>query len=226
MLENNYKNWDISIDKDSLIWLGFDLENKSANILTKEALNELEIIIKKINQLSDYKGLIIYSKKDSGFIFGADVLSFINYSNDQIEKLLIQGQRIYREIEKINNTVCMIKGLCLGGGLELALACNYRVISTDAKLGLPDLKEISGMAGKLVKDVKQSVTEIVSEYKTKHKNEESKPEEQSNTASDKDTVKAEEKSDTSVEEKPAEEKSDTSTEEKPAEEKPSEEDKK
>jgi 3-hydroxyacyl-CoA dehydrogenase/enoyl-CoA hydratase/3-hydroxybutyryl-CoA epimerase len=139
-LQSNYKNWNITIDDNDVIWLSFDLQNKSANILNSEALGELDTIINNILDTNDqYSGLIIESKKSSGFIFGADILNFIHYSKEQIEHLLILGQSIYYNLEKINNTVCVIDGLCLGGGLELALACDYRVISIDSKLGLPEV---------------------------------------------------------------------------------------
>ncbi len=140
MIDAQYKNWGILVDSDKIVWLSFNLQDKSANILTKDALNELEKIINNLHENEkEYQGIIIESTKSAGFIFGADILNFINYSKEQIEELLIQGQGIFKNLAKLDNTVCLIDGLCLGGGLELALACNYRIISTKAKLGLPEV---------------------------------------------------------------------------------------
>ncbi|NQY42496.1 MAG: enoyl-CoA hydratase/isomerase family protein [Legionellales bacterium] len=140
MIDLKYVNWSVKIDADRIVWLSINVQDRSANILTKQALDELEKITENLSEnRQEYDGIIIDSKKSTGFILGADIINFVNYSKDDIEKLLIQGQRIFYRLEKLSNTVCLIDGFCLGGGLELALACDYRVISKESKLGLPEV---------------------------------------------------------------------------------------
>ena len=139
MTTKKFSSWELDTDKNGFSWLGFDLENKAANVLTQGALKQLYNIIDNLSFNSEHKGLVIYSKKDSGFIFGADILSFSKYSADEIRELLDFGQKIFSKLENLNNTICLIDGLCLGGGLELALACDYRIITSSSKLGLPEV---------------------------------------------------------------------------------------
>lgn len=140
MKKNNmYTHWKLEQDSNGYSWLAFDLQDKTANILTKEALLELEQIIDRLYSMDNYQGLVIYSLKKAGFIFGADILNFVKYSKEQIEELLELGQGLYAKLEKLPNTIALINGLCLGGGTELVLACKYRILANDAKVGLPEV---------------------------------------------------------------------------------------
>lgn len=139
MASNNYKHWRLERDADGFDWLGFDLKDKSANVLTQAAVIELDEIITVLSNDINYQGLAFYSLKTTGFIFGADILNFIDYSVEQIEELLVFVQGINNKIANLGNTVALINGLSLGGGTELALACDYRVVVDDGKLGLPEV---------------------------------------------------------------------------------------
>ena len=135
----SFRNWSLEADDDNVVWLGFDKADSAANILSHETLDELDDIIKGLI-LEKPRGLVIFSAKKSGFIAGADVNEFTKIEDrGQALELIQRGQDIMDRIEALNfPTVAMIHGFALGGGLELALACRYRVASDDdrhAELG-------------------------------------------------------------------------------------------
>lgn len=140
---NNYKHWKVEHDLDHIVWLGIDREDASVNTINDEVLNELNTILQEIAKQDEIKGLIIHSLKEKGFIAGADVKTFTELADpDKVVDFLRKGQTVFSRLEALPvPTVAMIDGFCMGGGLELALACEYRV-ATDAKdtrLGLPEV---------------------------------------------------------------------------------------
>lgn len=140
---SHYKHWDLYKDSQNRLWLGLDREGTSVNSISSEVLDELNSLLQEISNIHDAKGLIIYSKKDKGFIAGADVLEFSKYDTpEKAGELLRKGQAVFSRLEDLKiPTVAMINGFCMGGGLELALACDYRIASDedDTKLGLPEI---------------------------------------------------------------------------------------
>lgn len=137
-----YSNWQLAADGDQILWLYFDKAGSSANSFDKTSLSELEEIIESLMGETGYKGLVIASKK-SGFIAGADIKEFTQFqsTNDAFD-FVRSAQLIFDKIEHLKMpTVAMVNGHCLGGGFELALACQYRVaIETDKKiLGFPEV---------------------------------------------------------------------------------------
>ena len=150
-MSNTYKNWHYEIDADNILWLAFDRECKSVNSLSQEAITELHKIINTIsngkiqidNLTKQIAGVIIYSAKKTGFIAGADVTEFTTVTSPQEAKVLLDnGQNTMKALASLKvPTVAMIDGFCLGGGLELALACDYRVATDNlsTKLGLPEV---------------------------------------------------------------------------------------
>jgi len=141
--QKQYRNWRLEIDAARIGWLYADKAEASTNVLSKEVLEELHFIIDHI-AAERPRGLVILSAKSSGFIAGADVKEFTAIRDyDQALELITRGQSILDRIEKLGfPTVAMIQGFCLGGGLELALACRYRVCDDDprTRLGLPEVK--------------------------------------------------------------------------------------
>ncbi len=136
-------HWKLTTSDDSIATLHFDVADSSTNVLSAQALDQFEQIL---TQLKDEPatGLMIVSDKSSGFIAGADITEFTTIQNEQEALKLIQrGQRIFDLLEALTiPTVCLIDGFCVGGGLELALACDYR-IATDqprTRIGLPEVK--------------------------------------------------------------------------------------
>ena len=137
------KYFQVEENGDGIVWLTFDTPGKAANVLTADALEEFDTRLVTIAQ-SHPKGLVIHSGKERGFIAGADVKAFARISTPQeAQELILRAHDILRRLEALSfPTVALIHGFCLGGGLELALACRYRIASTepDTRLGFPEVR--------------------------------------------------------------------------------------
>ncbi|NNC99605.1 MAG: crotonase [Gammaproteobacteria bacterium] len=135
------KNWTIE-NQQEICLLTLDKQDSSQNVLSVEVLDELARALDEIDALKP-KGLIIASAKKSGFIAGADVNEFTQVATtEEAEKFVSEAHKTLNRIEKFAfPTVAMVNGHCLGGGLELALACDYRVVCDDpsTRLGLPEV---------------------------------------------------------------------------------------
>ncbi|UCH80881.1 MAG: enoyl-CoA hydratase/isomerase family protein [Nitrospiraceae bacterium] len=142
MTEWKYKNWYV-VDEDSIYWLYFDKADSATNVLSVKVLDELDRILRTIS-VKQARGLVILSAKRSGFIAGADISEFTALQDERsAEELMRKGQAVFSRLEKLPfPAVSLIHGFCLGGGLELALACSYRVAKDDItiRLGLPEVK--------------------------------------------------------------------------------------
>jgi 3-hydroxyacyl-CoA dehydrogenase/enoyl-CoA hydratase/3-hydroxybutyryl-CoA epimerase len=141
MLRPDYQNWQLQTDPDNILWLTLDKKNASANTIDGLILTELAQILTDIEQTKDLKGVVIQSGKTSGFIAGADIEQFTKLeTTDAAFTLLRRGQEIFDQLAAVRvPTVALIDGFCLGGGLELALACRYRIAENSSKLGLPEV---------------------------------------------------------------------------------------
>lgn len=143
MNNKTYKNWVLSLDNNDVAHLKIDKNNSPTNVLSIEVLDELDAILNGFS-LSLPTGVIISSNKTSGFIAGADINEFLEVTSTQEALVLIRrGQDVFTKIEKLHcPTVCLIDGFCMGGGTELALACDYRIAINDSntKIGLPEVK--------------------------------------------------------------------------------------
>ncbi len=135
--------WKLERDADAIVWLTLDTPGTSANVLAREVLQELDRLLEPL-AAAPPRGVIFQSAKASGFIAGADVREFTALqSAEQGFELARSGQRILDRIEVLRcPTVAAIHGFALGGGLELALACRYRVGVADERLalGLPEVQ--------------------------------------------------------------------------------------
>jgi len=139
-------NWRFEVDFEKIAWLTIDTPNAPVNTLSRQALVELEAIILRVEDLvasGEVVGLVIQSGKDSGFIAGADVAEFDTMSDPAIlTESLKRTHALMDRIEKLKApVVAAIHGFCLGGGLELALACGYRIAVNDdrTRLGFPEV---------------------------------------------------------------------------------------
>jgi len=136
-------SWQSETDDDGILWLRFDRAGQSANTLSAEMLNELDAHLAAIAE-SLPRGVVFISDKPNGFIAGADIREFTELEDAAAAHALVQrGQSVFDRIEALGvPTVAAIHGFCLGGGLELALACNYRVAADEpsTKLGLPEVR--------------------------------------------------------------------------------------
>lgn len=142
-----YQHWRLQVDQDNgaqIIWAYFDRSDASTNSINHKSLEELDDIVTMIQSNTACVGFIIASAKENGFIAGADISQISNFdtTEDAIE-FIRYGQTVFHKIEALTiPTVAMIKGFCMGGGCELALACRYRVACDDdtTRIGLPEVK--------------------------------------------------------------------------------------
>jgi len=141
-MEKTYQHWRLDVEANNVAWLYADKADAGANVLSAEVLDELYELINEIEKRAP-AGLIITSAKSSGFIMGADIKEFTTLSGHKdAEALIGRGQAVMDRLEALSlPTVALINGFCLGGGMELALACRYRVAEDEqTKLGLPEVK--------------------------------------------------------------------------------------
>ena len=128
------KHWRWETDRQGLAWLTFDKQGESANTFSRDALMQLSSALKEI-KASSPKGLVIRSAKD-GFIAGADVEEFTRFKSPEEALAFVRlGWDVFQELHDLPfPTTAMINGFCVGGGLELSLACRYRVALEDPKV--------------------------------------------------------------------------------------------
>lgn len=142
-MKTTYQHWQLQQDQDRILWLTINRQDASVNSLNREVFDELSAILTVISQDKALAGVVILSGKAKGFIAGADIKQFTEIKTKQEAFTLIrQAQTILDQLAALPvPTVAMIRGFCLGGGLELALACRYRVADDGAAtiLGLPEV---------------------------------------------------------------------------------------
>ncbi|MBI4123296.1 MAG: enoyl-CoA hydratase/isomerase family protein [Betaproteobacteria bacterium] len=135
------KHWRWAKDGDGLVWLTFDKQGESANTFSREALEELGRAIALI-RLENPKGMILRSAKE-GFIAGADVEEFTRFKSPEEALSFVKlGWDVFQEIRDLPfPTTAMINGFCMGGGLEVSLACKYRVALDEpgTRLAFPEV---------------------------------------------------------------------------------------
>jgi 3-hydroxyacyl-CoA dehydrogenase / enoyl-CoA hydratase / 3-hydroxybutyryl-CoA epimerase len=136
------KHWRLERDTDDIGWLVFDKAGASTNTLSAEAMAELRAVLQQL-ALAPPKGLVIRSGKDNGFIAGADIEEFEQVKTvDDALVIVRRGWELFNELAAVPYpTLALVRGFCLGGGLELALACRYRVVVDEpgTRLGLPEV---------------------------------------------------------------------------------------
>jgi 3-hydroxyacyl-CoA dehydrogenase/enoyl-CoA hydratase/3-hydroxybutyryl-CoA epimerase len=136
---SSWQHWKLARDADGVAWLGFDKQNSGANTLNEETLGELNSILVELER-DPPKGLVLRSLKRSGFIAGADINQFRDKSAADVAANLTNAHAIVDQLDNLKlPTVAVIHGFCLGGGLEIALACDYRIAIDSARLGFPEV---------------------------------------------------------------------------------------
>ncbi len=135
-----WAHWRMRTDEDGTVWLLFDKKDATANTLSEDVLTELNTILERLER-EPPRGLIIRSAKPAGFIAGADIAQFRGASDiAQIQALITRGHVVIDRLDRLPTpTVAVIHGYCLGGGLEVALACDYRIAIDDASFGFPEI---------------------------------------------------------------------------------------
>ena len=135
--------WTLERDTDGIAWLTLDRPGSSANTLSRGVVKELGTLLEALTA-NPPKGLVIRSGKSGGFIAGADINEFTQLESSEAGYQLARGaQLVFDQIERLPcPTVAALHGYALGGGLELALACRYRIAVGDDRLslGLPEVQ--------------------------------------------------------------------------------------
>ena len=137
------KHWQLTTDEQGIAWLTFDQAETTVNTLDPETLAELDSALGAIEAAAP-AGLLIRSAKPTGFIAGADVRGFAGLTDQTAAADLIR--RAHAILDRLECLPCpsvaLIQGHCLGGGLELALACTYRVAAEGpaTTLGFPEVR--------------------------------------------------------------------------------------
>jgi 3-hydroxyacyl-CoA dehydrogenase/enoyl-CoA hydratase/3-hydroxybutyryl-CoA epimerase len=141
-METTLRHWRLTRDGEGYARLAFDKAGTATNTLSAEALAELNAALDALER-DPPKGLVIASAKRSGFIAGADVDEFGDVkTEDDALALVRRGWDTFERLARVAcPTVALVRGFCLGGGLELALACRYRVVVDEpgTRLGLPEV---------------------------------------------------------------------------------------
>lgn len=138
-----FQHWQLEQRDDGVMVLSFDRAGASVNTFAQEVLIELDSLLERL-ALDAPKGLVLRSAKTSGFIAGADIREFAEFdAKGNVNDAIFRGQQVFQRLAELPcPTVAAIHGFCMGGGTEIALACRYRVASSDAstRIGLPEVK--------------------------------------------------------------------------------------
>ena len=135
-----YRHFRLARDADGIAWLLFDREGSSANTLSADVLEEFDHVLAELENQRP-AGLVIRSAKISGFIAGADVNEFRGASDASVvETAIDRAHAVIDRLEALRvPSVAVIHGFCLGGGLEVALACQSRIAIDGARFGFPEV---------------------------------------------------------------------------------------
>ncbi|NVK31118.1 MAG: enoyl-CoA hydratase/isomerase family protein [Gammaproteobacteria bacterium] len=144
--ELDLHHWHLKIDAESIAWLQLDCADMPNNVLSSGVLSELAEIVDLLENWIESNLIVAIactSAKTTGFAYGADVAEFAQFeSATDVRKAMAEVHELFDRIEKLSvPTAVGIDGLCLGGGLELALAFGYRIAVRDrTKLGFPEVR--------------------------------------------------------------------------------------
>ena len=133
----------VKLIEDGIAELNFNLDGESVNKFNRVTLEDLKAATAAIKGNSDVKGVLVTSGKDC-FIVGADITEFgdaFKLPEEEIVEWILSGNEIFNAIEDLPvPTLTAINGIALGGGFEMCLSTDFRVMSEKAKVGLPEVK--------------------------------------------------------------------------------------
>ncbi len=127
-MQGAYRHWKLETDGDGIVWLSLDKAGASANVLSADVMSELDRVVDELAAQKP-RGVVIRSAKESGFIAGADVEEFTRIKDaDDAMRMVRRGWDLYNKLAALPfPTLALVNGFCMGGGVELALACRYRI---------------------------------------------------------------------------------------------------
>jgi len=136
-------DWQTRLDDDGIRWLILDKQKTDTNVLSTGVLDQLDRLLDEIVKKPP-RAVVFRSGKAKGFIAGADVNEFLEVETTRDAMTMVKrGQTLFSRIAALPfPTIAMIEGFCMGGGTELALACDYRIALDDkaTRIGLPEVK--------------------------------------------------------------------------------------
>jgi 3-hydroxyacyl-CoA dehydrogenase/enoyl-CoA hydratase/3-hydroxybutyryl-CoA epimerase len=136
--------WHYSEPADGILRVSINCEDRPVNALSRAAMEELRELVHAIKANPLITGVIFQSTKPGVFIAGADITEFEELTEyAAAEEVSRFGQSVFAEVEELPvPTLALISGACLGGGLEFALSCTYRIADDHekTKLGLPEVQ--------------------------------------------------------------------------------------
>ena len=141
-MQQDWKHWRLRREDTGLAWLDLDKADASANVLSSEVMSEFARVLDALDAAPP-KALVIASAKPAGFIAGADIEEFSRLDSVLAARMLVErGWLLFNRLAAVPYpTLALIRGHCMGGGLELALACRYRLVVDEpgTKLALPEV---------------------------------------------------------------------------------------
>ena len=131
----------VLIEVEDAIALVFVHRPKKLNALNRNTIGELHQAFRTLESDPQIRAIILRGSGPKAFVAGADIAEFANYGVEEGKELAARGQRdLFDLVENLKTPViAAINGFALGGGLELAMACHFRVASENAKMGLPEV---------------------------------------------------------------------------------------
>jgi len=135
--------FDLKVEEDGLAILTFDLPGEKVNKFSTSVIAELGDVLVRLTREARIRTLLLRSGKPEIFIAGADVKEFLGVQAEQVRTSVERVQSLFEQFANLPYpTVAAINGACLGGGTELALACDYRLMSDarKAQIGLPEVR--------------------------------------------------------------------------------------
>ncbi|TDU70764.1 3-hydroxyacyl-CoA dehydrogenase/enoyl-CoA hydratase/3-hydroxybutyryl-CoA epimerase [Prosthecobacter fusiformis] len=135
------KNFRLTTDERDIAWITFDMAGSTANIWNEHTLREFDLCLEALSRDTTIKGLVLMSAKEKIFIAGADLKAVRNAPVRKVETMIERGQSVFNRLAALPfPKIALIHGACLGGGLEVTLACNARIASDSniTRLGLPE----------------------------------------------------------------------------------------
>jgi 3-hydroxyacyl-CoA dehydrogenase/enoyl-CoA hydratase/3-hydroxybutyryl-CoA epimerase len=144
MAKNGYQTLELENRQNGLVIVWLDLPDRPLNVLNRRLLTELERALEETAENPSCRVMVIASRKSSGFLAGADLHEFASIQTGaEAAAISAAGQRLFDKLARLSvATVAVIHGPCLGGGLELALACDHRLVIDErsTQIGLPEIE--------------------------------------------------------------------------------------
>lgn len=139
--DTTWSHWKLGQGEDGIAWLLLDVKESDINVISEEVIAQLDNVLEHLRMRLP-KAVVLRSAKDSNFCVGADIRQFSNLeSESEVLDKLEAAHRVADALEQMPcPTIAVLHGQCLGGGLELALCCDFRFAVPGATLGLPEIQ--------------------------------------------------------------------------------------